>query len=103
VRARVRVHRGRKTRRAVWLTGAVNPGLPAGRAVLQRRVRFGWRSVRRRGLAQQTDVRSVYAFKVRRRQRSSLYRVRVDPRDGGAHARGFSRAISVGELPRRRR
>jgi hypothetical protein len=96
VRSRVRVHRGRKTRRAVWLTGAVNPGLPSGRATLQRRVRGRWRAVRRVSLTTLTELRSSYAFKVRRARAVRRYRVTVAARDGGAHARGYSRSISVG-------
>jgi hypothetical protein len=104
VRSRVRIHRGRKTRRAVWLTGDVNPALPTGHATLQRRTRFGWRSIAGAGLTQRSDVRSTYEFRVRRlRSRAAVYRVRVAARDGGAHARGFSPAISVGKKQRRRR
>jgi hypothetical protein len=104
VRSRVRVHRGEKTRRAVWLTGAVNPGLPTGEAVLQRRRRTGgWRRVAALALTTQTELRSTYAFKVRRKRTAKLYRVRVAARDGGAHARGYSRSISVGEKQRKRR
>lgn len=95
-RSLVRVHRGRKTRRAVWLTGAVNPGLPSGRATLQRRVRGRWRSVRRVSLATVSELRSSYAFRVRRARGARRYRVMVAARDGGAHARGYSRAIGVG-------
>lgn len=104
VRSRVRVHRGEKTRRAVWLTGAVNPGLPTGEAVLQRRRRTGgWRRVDAVALTAQTELRSTYAFKVRRKRTTKLYRVRVAARDGGAHARGYSRSISVGEKRKRAR
>jgi hypothetical protein len=95
-RARVRVHRGRKTRRAVWLTGAVNPGLPSGRATLQRRVGGRWRAVRRVSLTTSSDLRSSYEFRVRRARGVRRYRVVVSPRDSGAHARGYSRSISVG-------
>jgi hypothetical protein len=104
VRSRVGIHRGRKTRRAVWLTGSVNPGMPTALARLQRRARFGWRTVASAALAPQSDVRSTYEFKVRRKKRlATIYRVRVDARDGGAHARGFSPAISVGKKQRKRR
>jgi hypothetical protein len=104
VRSRVGIHRARKTRRAVWLTGGVNPGLPTGHATLQRRTRSGWRSVAGAALAPQSDVRSTYEFKVRRKRRlAALYRVRVAARDGGAHARGYSPAISVGAKKKRRR
>ena len=37
------------------------------------------------------------------KRRAALYRVRVTTRDGGAHARGFSPAISVGKKQRKRR
>ena len=83
VRSRVRVHRGRKTRRAVWLAGAVNPGLPTGHAMLQRRTLSGWKSVKGAALTQLSDVRSNYEFKVRRRKRArGLPRAR-----GGARRR----------------
>jgi hypothetical protein len=104
VRSRVRVHRGAKTRRSVWLTGAVNPGLPVGRATLQRRTRAGtWRSLAQAALTTQSELRSTYAFEVRRKRSAKLYRVRVAARDGGAHARGYSRAISVGAKRKRAR
>jgi hypothetical protein len=104
VRSRVGIHRGRKTRRAVWLTGGVNPVLPTGLATLQRRTPSGWRSLAVAGLTQRSDVRSTYEFKVRRlRSRAAVYRVRVAAHDGGAHARGFSPAISVGKKQRKRR
>ena len=104
VRSRVGIHRGRKTRRAVWLTGGVNPLLPTGHATLQRRTRFGWRSIAGAALTARSDVRSAYEFKVRRlRSGAAIYRVRVAARDGGAHARGYSPAISVGKKQRKRR
>ena len=104
VRSVVRIHRGEKTRRAVWLTGAVNPGLPTGEAVLQRRSRTGrWRRVAAVAMTTQTELRSTYAFNVRRKRTAKIYRVRVAARDGGAHARGYSRPISVGEKQRKRK
>ena len=103
VRSRVRIHRGRKTRRAVWLAGGVNPGLPTGRAMLQRRTRSGWKSIKGAALTQLSDVRSNYEFKVRRKKRRALYRVRVAARDGGAHVRGYSRAVGVPKKPEKRR
>jgi hypothetical protein len=104
VRSRVGIHRGRKTRRAVWLAGSVNPALPTGHATLQRRTRFGWKSVAGAGLTQRSDVRSSYELKARRlKGRAAVYRVRVAARDGGAHARGYSPAITVGKKQRKRR
>jgi hypothetical protein len=86
----LRVLRGRH--RHVRLAGSVWPALPSGRATLQRLSRRGhWFRVARRGLTAQTADRSRYTFSVRRARSARTYRVVVDPRDGGAHARGTSR------------
>ena len=91
------IRRTQRTRRTLRLTGRVNPGLPAGRATLQRRTRSGgWASLRRRPLQARDELHSTYGFRLRRGQRARLYRVVVAPRDGGAHARGRSRALLVG-------
>ncbi len=96
VRSRVSIRTRRRTRRSVRLRGRVNPGLPAGRATLQRHTRSGrWRPVARRALRARDDVRSTYSFKVRRASRARRYRVRVAAHDGGAHARGYSRSVWV--------
>jgi hypothetical protein len=74
----------------------VNPGLPSGRAILQRRTLSGaWKSVARRALRTGGEVRSDYAFKVRRKRSAARYRVVVAARDGGAHMRGYSRSLLV--------
>ena len=96
VRSRVAVQATRRTRRSVRLRGHVNPGLPSGRATLQRLTRSGrWRPVARRALRVLDDVRSTYRFRVRRQSRARRYRVRVAAHDGGAHARGYSRSVLV--------
>lgn len=98
VRPRVSIHRTHRTRRALRLGGGVNPGLPAGLATLQRRTRAGgWTSVEQRPLVAQDAVRSTYGFKVRRARRTKRYRVVVSAGDGGAHARGYSRALLIGK------
>ena len=102
VRVRAGLHRARARRRSVRLAGKVNPGVPAGRATLQRRTRSGgWVRIRRKPVATPSSTASTYAFRVRRLRRAAAYRVVVDPRDAGAHLRGTSRAIGV--APRRAR
>ena len=98
VRSRVRIHRGRKTRRAVWLAGRRQPGPADGArdAPAPHAVRLEERRAAQ-ALTQLSEVRSTYEFKVRRRKRRAVYRVRVAARDGGAHARGYSRKIGVGK------
>jgi hypothetical protein len=67
VRSRVTIHRTDRRRRALRISGGVNPGLPAGTATLQRRTRAGaWKSVRLRALQTRDEVHSSYRFKVRR-------------------------------------
>jgi hypothetical protein len=98
VRSRVGIRRTHRTRRSLRLVGHVNPGLPAGRAILQRRTSSGrWKSVARRALRPQDELRSTYGFAVRRARRARRYRVVVAAHDGGAHARGFSRSLLVAE------
>ena len=102
VRVRDRPARARTRRRCVRLAGKVNPGVPDGRATLQRRTRSGgWVRIRRKPVATPSSTASTYAFRVRRLRRAAAYRVVVDPRDAGAHLRGTSRAIGV--APRRAR
>jgi hypothetical protein len=98
VRARVGIRRTQRTRRALRLAGRVRPGLPDGRATLQRRTRSGgWALVRRKALRTPATDRSTYRFKVRRLRRTAVYRVKVAPNDGGAHLGGVSRAVRVGK------
>lgn len=98
VRSRVTLRASHRKRRSLRLSGGVNPGLPSGRAILQKRTRAGgWRRVARRALVADTELRSSYAFDVRRQRRAKRYRVVVAARDGGAHARGYSRSLRVGK------
>ncbi|HKH18978.1 MAG TPA: fibronectin type III domain-containing protein [Solirubrobacteraceae bacterium] len=102
VRSRVALHRTHRKRRSLRLHGHVNPGLPTGAATLQRRRRSGgWRSVAQRTLRPQDELRSTYAFEVRRRHSAKRYRVVVAAHDGGAHARGYSRSVLVGKKRKR--
>jgi hypothetical protein len=103
VRARVGIRRTRKTRRALSLTGRVLPGLPDGRATLQRRTRSGgWKFIRRKALRTASTSESSYRFRVRRLRRPAVYRVKVSANDGGAHLGSTSRAVLVGKKRKRR-
>jgi hypothetical protein len=98
VRALVGIRRTARTRRALKLTGAVQPGLPAGRATLQRRSRSGgWAFVRRKALSAVDAGSSTYRFTVRRLRRAAQYRVKVSANDGGAHFDATSRTLLVGK------
>jgi hypothetical protein len=100
-RARVGIRRTRKTRRALRLTGRVEPGLPDGRATLQRRTRSGgWAFIKRRALRTADTSTSTYRFRVRRLRRAAVYRVKVSANDGGAHVGSTSRALLVGKKRR---
>ncbi len=102
VRPLVGIRRTRKTRRSLRLTGRVRPGLPDGRATLQRRTRSGgWALVRRKALRTPATDTSSYRFKVRRLRRAAVYRVKVAANDGGAHLNATSRALRVGKRKRR--
>lgn len=102
VRSRIALHRTHRKRRSLRLEGHVNPGLPTGAVTLQRLRRTGaWRSVASRTLTPQTELRSTYAFKVRRERSAKRYRVVVAAHDGGAHARGYSRSVLVGKKRKR--
>ena len=86
----------RASRRAVRIRGSVRPAAPEGRAVLQRRTaRGGWSFVRGTGLRPVGSNRSRYSFRVAKRPGKRRYRVRVYPRDGGAHVTGTSRTVTV--------
>jgi hypothetical protein len=101
-RARVGIRRTAKTRRALTLTGRVQPGLPEGRATLQRRTRSGgWRFVRRKALRTADTSTSSYRFRVRRLRRAAIYRVKVSANDGGAHVGSTSRSLLVGKKRKR--
>ena len=104
VRARVGIRRTAKTRRRLTLTGRVLPGLPEGRATLQRRTRSGgWRFIRRKALRTSSSRDSTYRFRVRRLRRAAVYRVKVSANDGGAHLGATSKALLVGKKKRKRR
>ena len=101
VRAQVGIRRTRKTRRALTLTGRVHPGLPDGRATLQRRTRSGgWVFVKRKALRTSSTTTSTYSFRVRRLRRAAVYRVKVAANDGGAHLGTRSRSLLVGKKRR---
>jgi hypothetical protein len=101
VRPRVGIRRSLKTRRAVLLSGTVNPGLPAGRATLQRRSRAGgWSLVRRQALRAVDATHSTYVFRVKRRKRAAAYRVVIAPQDANAHVPARSRAVTIGKRRR---
>ncbi len=98
--ASVAVKVGLKTKRLshhrVRIEGATWPAVPDGRASLQRQTRSGrWDPVSRMKPSSLPGGRSRYHFIVGRRSRALAYRVVVNPRDGGAHASGVSRTISV--------
>jgi hypothetical protein len=100
-RAQVGIRRTRKTRRALTLTGRVHPGLPDGRATLQRRTRSGgWAFIKRKALRTADTSTSTYRFRVRRLRRAAVYRVKVSANDGGAHLGGKSRSLLVGKRRR---
>jgi hypothetical protein len=102
VRARVGIRTSRKTRRKVVLAGRVQPGLPDGRATLQRRTRRGgWAFVRRVRLRTPATDMSTYRVKVRRLRRAAYYRIKVAANDRGAHLGNTSRAVLVGKRKRR--
>jgi hypothetical protein len=101
VRARVGIRRTARTRRALTLSGRVRPGLPEGRATLQRRTRNGgWAFVRRKALVTADTSASRYRFRVRRLRRAAVYRVKVSANDGGAHRGAKSRSLLVGKKRR---
>ncbi len=86
----------RRSRRTVRIRGSVRPLTPEGRAVLQRRTaRGGWSFVRGGKLRALGSTRSRYGFVVAKRRSARHYRVRVFPRDAGAHVTGTSRTVTV--------
>ena len=102
VRARVGIRRTARTRRSLRLTGRVHPGLPNGRATLQRRTRSGgWKFIKRQALFTSSTDTSTYRFRVRRLRRAAFYRVKVSANDGGAHLGAVSRALLVSKKRRR--
>jgi hypothetical protein len=100
--ATVTVKVGLKTKRLsrhrMRLEGSTWPAVPAGRATLQRQSRSGrWVPVSRTRLSSLPSGRSRYRFKVARRAVTTVWRVVVNPRDGGAHGSGASRSVRVGK------
>ena len=96
VRVRVGAGTRRISKRRVRVRGSVRPAVPEGRAVLQRRTSGGgWTFVRGGSVRELGGNRSRYSFKVKRRKRARTYRIRVFPRDGGAHVTGTSREVRV--------
>jgi hypothetical protein len=86
----------RLSRNRTRLRGTVWPAAPAGRAILQRRSASGrWVFARAAGLRVLPGNRSRYSFKVTRAKRARYFRVKVSPRDGGAHYSASSRALRV--------
>ena len=95
-RVRVGVVRRPATRSRFVLAGLVRPHLPGAIASVQRQTRSGgWRSLGRARLFDDERGRSRYEIRVSRPERSAAMRVVVLPNDGGAHVRGFSRALKI--------
>jgi hypothetical protein len=102
VRSRLSLYRGRKTKRALRVRGTVWPALPAGRASLQRLTRTGrWFPVQRAPLTTTRTDRSSYRFTIWRLKKAARFRIAVVANDGGAHAIGYSRQITVAKVRRR--
>jgi len=96
VRAQVGVRTGRRTKRRVTVFGTVRPGLPTGRASLQKRSRSGrWVPQQRKALVLKPGDRSEYVFRAKRGRRPGVFRVAAVARDGGAHLTGYSSAVVV--------
>ena len=87
----INVRRG--ARRLVF-RGVMWPAMPSGIVRIQRRSPRGkWVTVRRGSVSVRDANRSAYRLSVKRR--SGVYRALVNPRDGGAHAAGYSRVRVV--------
>jgi hypothetical protein len=92
VRLSVGVRKARTTR----LRGVLYPATAAANAVLQRQTPSGrWVKVRKLRLSARPNNRMAYRTSVRRLSRAAIYRVVVDPRDGGAHVITTSKTVSV--------
>jgi hypothetical protein len=105
-RSRVRVGIGARhfARKRARVEGSILPGV-TGAATLQLfRRGLGWRAVRAATLAPASPTSVRYRFTVRRLKRvSRRFRVIGTPADGGAHVRGWSRAVTVSARPRKKR
>ncbi len=53
--------------------------------------------IRRKPVATPSTTASTYTFRVRRLRRAASYRVRVEPRDAGAHLRNTTRTVVVAQ------
>lgn len=100
VAPRVAVHVGagaaRISKKRSRIRGAITPAVPDARVVLQRRTKSGnWVFARGHGVTALSGNRSRYTFKVKRRRAPRVYRVKVFPRDEGAHVSGLSRELRV--------
>ena len=83
-----------RKRSRLKFSGVVTPQAPNGIVRIQKRKSNGkWGRVRRGTLKLYTNGRSRYSLSTRRSK--GLYRVQVVPRDGGAHAAGYSRKVRV--------
>jgi hypothetical protein len=86
------------------IRGTISPAVPDARVVLQRRTKGRrWVFSRGRGVTPLGGDRSRYTFKVKRTRKARVYRVKVFPRDDGAHVSGTSRQVRVRGLPRKKR
>lgn len=82
------------------LSGAVWPAVPHGRALVQRQGRRGrWITIAAKRLRPLTLGRSRFRLRMRPRRHAKSYRVKVLPRDGGAHVAGTSRTRRVPAQP----
>jgi hypothetical protein len=98
VRTRAAIRASHRTRRSLRLGGSVNPGLPTGRAFLEKRTRAGvWLTVGEAPLTTIDPSRSTYEFRIRRARRAVAYRVEVQALDGGAHELGRTPTVVVSE------
>lgn len=92
VRTQVGVRKARTTR----LRGTVFPATTAAVATLQRQTPSGrWVRVKQLRLSARPGGRMSFRTVVRRLNRSALYRVSVDPRDGGRHVLTTSSPVRI--------
>lgn len=87
-----------RKRTTMQLRGLVYPVIPSGRATVQRRTPKGrWVTVKRARLSHTTaSNRSAYRVSVPRLAgRTARYRVRVSPRDAGAHVTATTKSVAV--------
>jgi hypothetical protein len=83
-----------RKRHRLKFSGVVTPVAPNGLVRIQKRKSNGkWHNVRRGKLKPYTNGRSRYSLSAHRS--TGVYRVQVVPKDGGAHAAGYSRKVRV--------